>query len=61
MGLAQQGGRLQKEPRKEGLRWLALHRDNRWQENRAAGSTAPTLPHTPYLPAAEAQCLPPPM
>lgn len=56
MGLAQQGGRLQKEPRTELLRRLAHRLDNRWQKN----SFTPTRRHTPYLPAAEALCLPPP-
>lgn len=59
MGLAQQGWRLQKGPRKEELRQLTLCRDNRWWENRAADSIAPTLPHTRYLPAAEEQHPPP--
>lgn len=43
-GAGPAAGRLQKEPRQEELRRLALSRDNRWQENRTACSLAPTQP-----------------
>lgn len=53
------GREASEEPRKEKMRQLALHRDDRWQAN-SYTLHSPTQPHTPYLPAAEPLHPPPP-